>query len=283
MNPELEKYIDFVVADGEVTEKEKAILIKKAEDLGVDLDEMEMVLDAKLHMIQKEAPQQEAPVPPAPSQESSSTNKCPQCAAVIESFSTRCPYCDSEVRNVKTAKSVTAFFNGLNCLEQNKESAIEKVFTILSKVKNNPQFLKYLLVGTMTLVVIIIASKFFFSERFVQIVLSSLFLILLVAITPWFYKSLGMITDKKVSTYISNFPVPNTREDILEFLSLAVPKAKQHGSLFTKNQPHNMKHNNMVPVWKNKCEQIIIKARFAMEDDKKTLEKIEAYASELRM
>ena len=79
MNPELEKFIDFAVTDGEVTEKEKTILIRKAEELGVDLDEMEMVLDAKLHMIQKEAQPKEvqAEVPP-PAENKPSLVKCPQ-------------------------------------------------------------------------------------------------------------------------------------------------------------------------------------------------------------
>ena len=115
MNPELEKFIDFAVTDGEVTEKEKTILIRKAEELGVDLDEMEMVLDAKLHMAKKEAqpkeaPKQETPAP-APSQESSSTTKCPQCAAAIESFSTRCPYCDAEI-----SCRISSFFLAISLL-----------------------------------------------------------------------------------------------------------------------------------------------------------------------
>jgi hypothetical protein len=50
MKKELEKLIDLAIADGEVTEKEKNVLVKKATELGVDIDELEMVLDAKLHI-----------------------------------------------------------------------------------------------------------------------------------------------------------------------------------------------------------------------------------------
>ena len=32
-----------------------------------------------------------------------------------------------------------------------------------------------------------------------------------------------------------------------------------------------------------KCDQLITKARFSMKDDKKTLEEIEAYATELEI
>ena len=44
-NEQLEKLIDYALADGELTEKEKQVLFKKAESMGVDLDEFEMVLD----------------------------------------------------------------------------------------------------------------------------------------------------------------------------------------------------------------------------------------------
>ena len=44
MNPELEKLIDLALADGILTDKERAVLQKKAESLGVDQDEFEMIL-----------------------------------------------------------------------------------------------------------------------------------------------------------------------------------------------------------------------------------------------
>ena len=47
-NERLENLIDAALADGELTEKEKQILFKNAQVLGVDLDEFEMVLDLSL-------------------------------------------------------------------------------------------------------------------------------------------------------------------------------------------------------------------------------------------
>ena len=78
-----------------------------------------------------------------------------------------------------------------------------------------------------------------------------------------------------------NVPIPNTKDDILEFLSTAIPNAKQKGNMFTKTQPENKSHNDLAPTWKSKCEQIIMKAKFSMKDDKKTLEEIMAYGNEL--
>ena len=52
-NERLEQLIDAALADGELTEKEKQILFKKAQEMGVDLDEFEMVLDARLVKLKK--------------------------------------------------------------------------------------------------------------------------------------------------------------------------------------------------------------------------------------
>lgn len=45
---QIEHLISAALADGVLTEKEKQILFKKAQSLGIDLDEFEMVLDARL-------------------------------------------------------------------------------------------------------------------------------------------------------------------------------------------------------------------------------------------
>ena len=48
-NEQIENLINLALADGDLTEKEKQILFKKAEEAGIDLDEFEMVIDAKLY------------------------------------------------------------------------------------------------------------------------------------------------------------------------------------------------------------------------------------------
>jgi hypothetical protein len=39
----------------------------------------------------------------------------------------------------------------------------------------------------------------------------------------------------------------------------------------------------MAPIWIKKCEQIIIKARFSLQDDEETLSIIDNYAKELKI
>lgn len=50
-DPQIEKLIDLAVTDGELSDKEKQVLFKKAEAMGIDLDEFEMVLESKLSNI----------------------------------------------------------------------------------------------------------------------------------------------------------------------------------------------------------------------------------------
>lgn len=53
-NQELEELIDVALEDGVLTAKEKQVLFKKAKEMGVDLDEFEMVLDSRLAKLKKE-------------------------------------------------------------------------------------------------------------------------------------------------------------------------------------------------------------------------------------
>ena len=45
MNPELEKLIILAAGDGIITDKERKIILRKAEALGVDPDEVEIYLE----------------------------------------------------------------------------------------------------------------------------------------------------------------------------------------------------------------------------------------------
>lgn len=66
-NEKLEALISAALADGVLTEKEKQVLLKKAEAMGIDLDEFEMVLEGRLAKCQKEKAEKE-PQPAKPTQ-----------------------------------------------------------------------------------------------------------------------------------------------------------------------------------------------------------------------
>jgi hypothetical protein len=89
-------------------------------------------------------------------------------------------------------------------------------------------------------------------------------------------------SDAKYASVISNFPIPNTKEDLLEFLAHATPEANKKVSFWDKIEsdcgPALFKK-----TWYSKCQQIIMKARFSMKEDKTTLAEIEHYAKELKI
>lgn len=222
---ELEKLIDMALADGELTEKEKQVLFKKAQAKGIDLDEFEMVLDARLYKAkQQQQPQPQAqPVSSAPkSDKYGDVKKCPACGAMITAFSAICPECGHEFSNIAANSSIQKLFEMLNVAEQEKEG-----FWDDGEGKRN-----------------------------------------------------------RKKAIIQNFPIPTTKDDILEFLSLAVPLARSQGmkSFFNPfSGGPDMEKIKMQPVWKAKCEQIIMKAKFSLKDDKQTLEMIREYANELNI
>ncbi len=76
MHPEIEKLIDLAIADGHITEKERNIILKKAAELGVDADEVEMIIDAKMHLKEKET--------------IGSQIKCPSCGKRISGLAKTC-------------------------------------------------------------------------------------------------------------------------------------------------------------------------------------------------
>ena len=83
MNPEIENLINMALADGEVTEKERAIILRKAESLGIDKDEVEMILDAWIHQLKTKANE--------PKREN--VNKCPSCGEIVFGLSQVCSSC----------------------------------------------------------------------------------------------------------------------------------------------------------------------------------------------
>ena len=44
MHPELQKLIEMAILDGNLTDKRREIILRKAEKIGLDIDEVEMYL-----------------------------------------------------------------------------------------------------------------------------------------------------------------------------------------------------------------------------------------------
>ncbi len=96
---DLEELIDAALADGVLTEKEKQILLKKAKAQGIDLDEFEMVLNARLLKVQQ--PQSARPA----KEKKGNIITCPNCGAHVSALAGVCPECGHEFTGVKANSS----------------------------------------------------------------------------------------------------------------------------------------------------------------------------------
>lgn len=91
-NEQIEALISAALADGMLTEKEKQVLFKKAQAQGIDLDEFEMVLDARLVELEKAEKAKAAAAAPK-SNKLGDVKKCPNCGAIVQSYIGACPEC----------------------------------------------------------------------------------------------------------------------------------------------------------------------------------------------
>ncbi len=231
MHQEIENLINMALADGEVTEKERGIIMRKAEALGEDKDEVEMILDGKIALLRRELNL---------TQQTLSTNsnkeghlrKCPSCGAPVQSFATKCSECGHEFRGIDADSSVQKLFTILQSIDQEERSK--------PRQKSFAQML-----GDMDI------------------------------------EKENAIANRQALA-INSFPVPNSKESILEFLSMALPQTKiKLQKLMFMTAPIDKGKETIKKAWTAKCEQIIMKARFSMKDDKQILSEIEFYAKQL--
>jgi len=136
----LEQLIDAALADGELTEKEKQILFKKAQAMGVDLDEFEMVLDARLVKLQKAEAEKNASSAPK-SDKFGDVKKCPACGAIVQSYQgvcSECGYAFENIKSVNSAKELSDKLEKINEKYNNQAIGVEgndELFEI-KKTKN---------------------------------------------------------------------------------------------------------------------------------------------------
>jgi hypothetical protein len=92
MHPEIEKLIDLALADGQITDKERVIILRKAEKLGEDIDEVEMVLEGKISKLAQTKNKGQSET------KQGLIKKCPHCGAPAKSFSDKCDACGEDFR-----------------------------------------------------------------------------------------------------------------------------------------------------------------------------------------
>ncbi|WP_417547695.1 hypothetical protein [Marinobacter segnicrescens] len=117
----MEKLIDHAFADGEVTDKERQVIYKKAYQLGVDRDEVDVVIEAREHQIGEVALKKRQ------------EGKCPQCGDTISGLSKVCGSCGYVVDSSNAKASDSLLKTEMDRLE-------ESVFEI--KTAKQPSYFK---------------------------------------------------------------------------------------------------------------------------------------------
>lgn len=233
-NEKLEALITAALADGVLTEKEKQILFKKAEAMGIDLDEFEMVLDARLVELKKkeakanqqyqlEMEKAKSAQPSAPKSEKyGDVRKCPACGAIVPSMAAKCPECGYEFTNVEANSST-------RLLMQKIDEIQAQYAELTANVDNKDES----------------------------------------TIRTRGYQVKRQLNDR-TAQLIQNFPIPNTREDLIEFLTLCIGNSKADSIMLDGNDP-------VTPSWRKKLQQVIAKVKVALPNDQQAQELIEEY------
>ncbi|MDG1350242.1 MAG: hypothetical protein P8P80_04015 [Crocinitomicaceae bacterium] len=233
MNPELEKLIEFALADGVITDKEREIIRKKAEKLGEDPDEAEMILDVKLAMQNKETAASAPPSTPPPSMPPPSTKQksskvgdimtCPACGATADSMKLSCGECGHEFRNTGLSNLISEF-----------KEKIEKAETNAIQEKSTGLFGK------------------------------------LMAMVDQETDNERKIYNAKANI-IKNFPIPSNKEDLIEFMTFStsqsngIPLSKMDKFAGTQGTyGHKLVLKN---AWTSMADSIQSKAQFLDSND----------------
>ena len=222
MHPEIENLINMALANDEVTEKERAIILRKAETLGVDKDEVEMILDGKITLIKNEKSLTKGTNSSKSSKEGD-IKKCPACGSSVQSFTINCSSCGHEFRNTKTNSMIIDLIDHLE--------AIERIY--LPKYAPSFEVLDY-------------------------------------------QKKKEMC--RKQSQIIKNFPIPNYKEDILEFLSLGISKST---TVSIEDSLNDSEASN-TDAWREKSKEVLFKAKILFNADKYFTNELLRYESDLQ-
>jgi hypothetical protein len=179
-NEKIEQLIKAALADGVLTEKEKQVLFKRAQEQGIDLDEFEMVLDARLVELQKA--EKEKGVKSAPkSTKFGDVRKCPACGALVPAMAISCAECGYEFSGIEASSSSQLLAKKI---EEIKATAADKKSEIIQSGKYSNTVSK----GEV--------------ESPQEKVLCEI----------------DIDADKQIKSVVSNFPVPNAKNDLFDLI-----------------------------------------------------------------
>ena len=105
MQSDLENLVNNLLSKGELTERSRELLMKKAEQLGVDTIDFELELEG---LIAAAKAKTTSSSPSAKSSKEGDIKKCPACGAHVHSFVSKCGDCGHEFRNIEAVSLIKA-------------------------------------------------------------------------------------------------------------------------------------------------------------------------------
>ena len=199
MNKEIEQLIELTLIDGQLTEKERAVIINKAMSLGMDQDEIEVIIEGKIQQIQAENFKSNK-------EKIGNIKTCPACGSPIKSMTGSCENCEHEFTNVEANKSITQLLNKINSIQKFKDEE---------------------------------DSDF----------------------------------QQRKASQINNTPIPNSKEDLIEFLTVCTTQADVD---WMKRRERNV---DSASTYKGK--EALLKAKILFREDVKSMMLIDAYEKKL--
>ncbi len=160
-----------------------------------------------------------------------SLHKCPNCGEVLKSFVSNCPSCGHEIRGTRATNSAKEFASKLEEIESQKMAFVEEKKSVMKMVFGK-DFKDEDEIGK--------AQREFDSQK-----------------------------EQEKATLIINYPIPNTKEDILEFMILVASNINTKKDL----------GNEVAKAWISKLEQVYTRAKLSMSNSSDFLQIKDIYES----
>ena len=241
LSPRLNSLINAAVADGEISDLERQVLIRNAQQEGVSMDEFVMVLEARLFEQQQVLRSQQ--------QEAANKQKAAEAAAVTAAAAVRaatgparpsrpevrkCPACGEIINDVLATKCKQCGYEFDHPAEKSSESSWERLGARIA------------------------------AER---------------AKSGNVFKEMFSSTGPKLASIVSSFPVPSGKQDMFDFFTSCAPLAKPSGIFSQKDTIDKA----LEKAYYAKAQQVLIKARIVMKDDRDLLEQMETIAKRYKI
>ena len=246
----LNALVASAVADGEISDLERQVLIRNAQAEGVAMDEFVMVLEARLYERRQELSRMQkqeqsaaeaaklaamrAAAPASSSQKRNALDRCPHCNAPVKQLATSCPECGYEYPVGMAGNQGTA-----------SERLARKIDEAREKAENAPKKGN----GLLNMYISSLNGSIYHDK----------------------------VTDAQAMA-IKNFPVPTNKTDILDLFTTCATNS-QYSWMMNSDKMEK----TIAKAYKNKAVEVLIKARIVLKDDPELLREIEETASKFKI